>query len=349
MYLKLYENIKICKGVKRHSLLDLQKNLLYFIPLHLVEQLENQKVINGVNHLINNDMIKQMLDRQILKIVHSVQTEKQSKLNFIYPSIISNVIIEFSEITWEYKDYLLEELLNLHCKVLTIVLTSNWVKSDLVDFLEKIDSVQIIVKYDKIFVDELKNLFVNYMNLYAVYITDSPSCFDSIDLTDNFGMTRSFMFTMNQHNIRFCGQIETSFFLVNYQFYAESLANNSCLNKKLSIDTEGNIKNCPSMKESFGNIKDTTLTEAIEKQGFKKYWNINKDKIHVCKDCEFRYICTDCRAYVEDPEDILSKPLKCGYNPYTGEWDEWSTNPLKQKVIDFYGMREMVEEKNASD
>ena len=62
------------------------------------------------------------------------------------------------------------------------------------------------------------------------------------------------------------------------------------------------------------------------------------------KDCEFRYICTDCRAYVEDPEDILSKPLKCGYNPYTGEWSEWSTNPLKQKAIDFYGMREMVEE-----
>ncbi len=57
---------------------------------------------------------------------------------------------------------------------------------------------------------------------------------------------------------------------------------------------------------------------------------------------EFRYICTDYRAYVEDPEDILSKPLKCGYNPYTGEWSEWSTNPLKQKAIDIYGMRDMV-------
>jgi hypothetical protein len=89
-------------------------------------------------------------------------------------------------------------------------------------------------------------------------------------------------------------------------------------------------------------IKDTTL--AVEKPGFRKYWDINKDKIHVCKDCEFRYICTDCRAYVEDPEDILSKPLKCDYNLYTGEWSEWSTNPLKQKAIDFYGMREMVDE-----
>lgn len=36
--------------------------------------------------------------------------------------------------------------------------------------------------------------------------------------------------------------------------------------------------------------------------------------------------------------DILSKPLKCGYNPYTGEWSDWSTNPLKQKAIEFYGI-----------
>jgi SPASM domain peptide maturase of grasp-with-spasm system len=99
------------------------------------------------------------------------------------------------------------------------------------------------------------------------------------------------------------------------------------------------------MTESFGNIKETTLMEALEKPGFKKCWDINKDKIHVCKDCEFRYACTDCRAYVEDPADILSKPLKCGYNPYTGEWSEWSTNPLKQKAIEFYGMLEMVEER----
>ncbi len=34
---------------------------------------------------------------------------------------------------------------------------------------------------------------------------------------------------------------------------------------------------------------------------------------------------------------------------YTGEWHEWSTNPLKQKAIDFYGMRDMVEEMNKDE
>jgi len=95
------------------------------------------------------------------------------------------------------------------------------------------------------------------------------------------------------------------------------------------------------MSQSFGNIKDITLAEAIEKPDFKKYWNINKDKIHVCKDCEFRYICTDYRAYVKDPKDILSKPLKCSYNPYEGNWADWSTIPINQKVIE-YSLQEII-------
>ncbi len=48
-------------------------------------------------------------------------------------------------------------------------------------------------------------------------------------------------------------------------------------------------------------------------------------------------MCTDCRAYVEDPNDNLSKPLKCGYDPYTGKWEEWSTNPLKKTAMKHYG------------
>jgi len=133
---------------------------------------------------------------------------------------------------------------------------------------------------------------------------------------------------------------------MNIESFTEAQHHNTCLNRKISIDSEGNIKNCPSMKESYGNIRDTTLQEALEKPGFKKYWNINKDQVEVCKDCEFRYICTDCRAYLEAPENIYSKPLKCGYNPYTCEWEEWSTNPLKQKAIEYYGMQGLVKQKN---
>ncbi|GIV28548.1 MAG: hypothetical protein KatS3mg027_2362 [Bacteroidia bacterium] len=85
------------------------------------------------------------------------------------------------------------------------------------------------------------------------------------------------------------------------------------------------------------------MTEVIKKKSFQKYWHIKKDEITVCKDCEFRHICTDCRAYLENPDDLYSKPLKCDYNPYTCQWEEWSTYPLKQKAIEFYDLREIIE------
>ena len=101
------------------------------------------------------------------------------------------------------------------------------------------------------------------------------------------------------------------------------------------------------MNKDFGNIKNIKLQEVLDTKGFKDLWNINKDQIAVCKDCEFRHICTDCRAYIETPDNIYSKPLKCGYNPYTAEWEEWSTNPIKQKAIKYYGMKDLI--KNCQD
>lgn len=137
-----------------------------------------------------------------------------------------------------------------------------------------------------------------------------------------------------------CGCISPEYFTINEKHYFESQNHNTCLNKKLSIDINGNIKNCPSMLENFGNIKNSEIKDVINKPNFKKYWNIKKDDIAVCKDCEFRHICTDCRAYLENPNDIYSKPLKCGYNPYNNHWDEWASNPLKQKALEFYDLKQ---------
>jgi SPASM domain peptide maturase of grasp-with-spasm system len=100
----------------------------------------------------------------------------------------------------------------------------------------------------------------------------------------------------------------------------------------MGIDINGNIKNCPLMPEKFGNIHQSSLEEILIKSDFKKYWNLTKDKIEICKDCEFRYICTDCRAFTQrthkNKENLdISKPLKCGYDPYTCTWEDWSESP----------------------
>jgi SPASM domain peptide maturase of grasp-with-spasm system len=110
-----------------------------------------------------------------------------------------------------------------------------------------------------------------------------------------------------------CGRISKESFQINVEFYLEGLKKNTCLNRKITVSEKGEIKNCPSMIKSFGNIKHNTIESIIDKKQFTEYWSVNKDKISVCKDCEFRRICSDCRAYVNGKYD---KPLHCDYNPY---------------------------------
>jgi SPASM domain peptide maturase of grasp-with-spasm system len=139
-------------------------------------------------------------------------------------------------------------------------------------------------------------------------------------MIDNFGL-KYICFSTDNANFSNCGSIHPTYFNNNIQFFTESQHHNTCLNRKICIDAEGNIKNCPAMSQSYGNIKYTPIAEIIGKQGFKDCWYICKDKIDVCKDCEFRHICTDCRAFIKDPKNILSQPAKCGYNPYIAKWN----------------------------
>lgn len=87
----------------------------------------------------------------------------------------------------------------------------------------------------------------------------------------------------------------------------ESLSFDTCLNNKISVDCRGEIKNCPSITKSFGNIRKNRLKDVAEMKEFQEIWHIKKDDIDVCK---------DCRAYISNPNDIYSKPQKCMYNPF---------------------------------
>jgi len=105
------------------------------------------------------------------------------------------------------------------------------------------------------------------------------------------------------------------------KYFNEASFYNTYFNKKISIDINGKIKNSPACSKSYDNIREITLLEVMGKPGFKDLWHITKDKIDVCKDCEFRHICSDCRAFIKDPENIYSQPAKCTYNPYIAKWE----------------------------
>ena len=111
-------------------------------------------------------------------------------------------------------------------------------------------------------------------------------------------------------------------FVVNMEHFSEAQDHNTCLNRKISIDAHGTIRNCPAFSISYGNVRSVRLAEAVGLKTFQDPWKIRKDDIKICRSCEFRYICTDCRAFLSDSSDVLSKPATCSYDPSSAAWSD---------------------------
>lgn len=92
---------------------------------------------------------------------------------------------------------------------------------------------------------------------------------------------------------------------------------NPCLGHKIAIDTEGEIKPCLWFEEILGNVRKDNIKDMIICGSFDKYWNINKNDIETCKDCELRQSCNDCRVFaINRNGNFTAKPGYCTYNPY---------------------------------
>ncbi|MEY4875248.1 MAG: hypothetical protein RL708_397 [Bacteroidota bacterium] len=342
----LTSNCTITKGISRFLLTDYQRQKLYFIN----DELFNLISKNPINLSAINNKIKPSIDKLISEdIIIDIPNEDINffiplSTEFQIPAIINDAIIDYKYLF--HNPAFLEQLIELKCGHIEIRFFENFSMEYLTIISNKIqestlESIDIYLSFFFFskFKNELENLMTNNIRFRLLFV---HSCHEKLEI-QNVNIIERIIFTKQEIKSSLsCSNISSYHFSINLLSYFESQHHNTCLNRKIAIDADGNIKNCPSMAENFGNIKDTTLTEAIEKPGFKKYWNIKKDSISVCKDCEFRHVCTDCRAYLENPEDIYSKPLKCGYNPYTCEWEEWSTHPMKQKAIEYYGMQELV-------
>ncbi len=360
VFFKLYANCIPVKGAKRSVVCDLQLQKMFLIPNDLCEILNNQinknvvsikKKYNNKYNIIIDEYFEYLVSMKLGFFTQSPDLYPELSTKWHYPLKISNAIIDINLNKKNNLYKILLQLEDLNCKHLQIRFFSkiniNYI-IEIMDFFKDnnsiIQDIHLVFEFSNIPMKTYERQIFKYPRLSSLSIFNSPSN-KHIDVRHNLG----YIIYTKQKIIddKSCGIINQTNFIINIKNYTESLQFNSCLNRKISIDINGDIKNCPSMQQSFGNIKDTTLEEALSHEDFKKYWNITKDQIEVCKDCEFRYVCTDCRAYIENPKDKFSKPLKCGYSPYTNKWENWSTNPLKQKTIEYYNMQELVNNEDA--
>ena len=354
-YMLLRPQVITTTGYNRSLLIDLGKGSYFFIPNSLAEFIRenNKKKINAIfleYPVDDRAVVQEYLDwllTQGLAITCAstafINNISKVAFNWDSPFEITNCILELSTANFDYFGQIIKELAACRVPFLELRVFEHLDFELLYKALEIVQEsdlkhVRLIVKYTgDLNIKKIRKAFQYFTILSSIDIF-SAGLDKSFTIHD--GTTAVNYRTEHLSNCS-CGKFGINYFSPNMEFYSESRAYNSCLNRKVAIDANGAIKNCPSLSQSYGNIQTVSLTEVLAMKGFQDLWGLNKEKIKVCRDCEFRDICTDCRAYLQDPRDVFSKPLKCGYDPYSCEWKDWSKNPLSQKSIEYYNLQEL--------
>jgi len=98
-----------------------------------------------------------------------------------------------------------------------------------------------------------------------------------------------------------------------------------CWDGKVAVLPNGDVLPCiMAYTNKIGSIKKLTLRQIIRTSDLiDKYWDLTKDKIEVCQDCEYRYACSDCRVLESVDGSLYGKNKYCNYNPSTGIWEKF--------------------------
>lgn len=337
-FLVLFGDCRVTKGAKRALIVDTGRGKAYVIDNDASEMLDlcHSYPLGQVLEKYEKEeqegamqFVKFLLSKDLCFFTKNPENFPKVPEDWDTYSKVSNAIVDVAEIQHDF-GVIIPQLTVLGCYDLQVRFYNEVPNEYLLSLLEQVNksalkSVELYLKstpgYTKKFLREIthdyfkiKNVVVHSHKINEAYII-YPEKFRN-------NMGNIIFIKQNITNETHCGAVSPNYFgYENMGLLNEGKKFNNCLNRKIAIDSKGFIKNCPSMIENYGHIETTHLNKALNQSGFKKYWSITKNQIDICKDCEYRDVCVDCRAYTQDSAK-LGKPAKCNYDPYSGEWKE---------------------------
>ncbi|MCA6366408.1 MAG: grasp-with-spasm system SPASM domain peptide maturase [Cytophagales bacterium] len=333
-YFKLYACCLPVKGFKNSIICDVQRGSFKHIPNALYNILLDLKALtfkeiydqfSKEDQEVVDEYLSFLIENEFGFWTDSPERFPEIDLKYLTPSQITNAIIDSNQNSEHDFKTIFGQLEYLGCKNLQLRFFDEILEEHLYEVIHllnsnRIKSVEIILKDSNHF---NKDSYTDLLNVYGRISTIivHSSVADQVAVKGFNGMGRLIYIRQQIDSEMHCGEITPINFSINLETFSEAIHYNSCLNRKISIDKDGYIKNCPTMFTNYGHNKEVSLIEVANHKDFQNIWSINKDQIEVCKDCEFRYICTDCRAILKTDDNIYSKPSKCSYDPYIGIWN----------------------------
>ncbi|MET3026035.1 grasp-with-spasm system SPASM domain peptide maturase [Flavobacterium sp. UW10123] len=330
------------KGIKRGSVIDLQRRLVFTLPNQIIDyvsEYSGKSIYNlfydfKANKTILKKYIRFFYDSELF--ILSENLDGFSPLETVYkrPLLVDIISMEIEDIKIYNQSFFQNELDYLGIRSLKLIFKKNALDNidKILKWLEnsKIQSIVLFMEYENNIEEKLNILRAEHARLMQVVFYNCSKNYGAVYSQESF----YFYDILPLDKIFYKGVQKIDDFFININSYLEALHYNLNFNRTIYIDQYGNVKRHILDDKMFGNIGDKKMDAIIlENESISEFWKISKDRIAVCKDCEFRYICTDGRVPVKlASEDFFYTHLtKCSYDPYKNIWNEYEN--LKEPDI----------------
>lgn len=256
------------------------------------------------------------LHPEILKIVDYAFSKNFEITIFTNATLLNNEIIEFCKNrNVKFKVSLYGHNSILHDKITKTAGSFNSTMKNLL----KIKTCNIPLSIAIVIMKENQNNLEHIRD----YILELGFQYEGFDLIRNVfgGCQENHLVTNN--SLKMQKYITKPSFITNKRFFNNAIINNTCWSNKIAVTSKGELIPCVFERDLIlGDLKKNTLKDIIKSVNYKFALGLNKDKIDICKDCEYRYACKDCRPLGKSNNgNIYAKYSRCTYNPYIGIWE----------------------------
>lgn len=317
---KVYQNIFFTRGFNRTLVYDSLQSTIKFIPNNFYDILKSKKfIINRKD--IDSEYFDFLIENKY------IFSEKKKTLKKFLPlnediSINYNIgvcVIELSDCTGDNLYKLIEdENCNTRINQFNFIFGNFTTEKSIISFIEFINNYEVDL-IELTFIDDFKlvdYLFSNLKEINRMFVINN--FLDSniiLNDNDNFHTNRMHSYT----DIKSL-KIYTSIFS-----YFESKKYNIYFYNKLFINRNSEIKNSNNTSYIFGTLNDVNeinIDKILNDKEFTKYWYSKKDDTLICKDCEFRNLCSDNRVPYLNSKNTWTHLQECEYNPYISKWND---------------------------
>ncbi|PST82661.1 hypothetical protein C7T94_08345 [Pedobacter yulinensis] len=320
---KFYLRNQLCipvDGYNRAMIYDLGRRDYHFISRAYYGLLNTDGFINFdqiADQSERSELIDFLLDLEIIFEVAAQHEEKRFPpvtRSIAYPNQLTHAVIHAN-----ISPAFIDVIGNSHLQNLSILAPQ--ISDELLKLIASIKHLEIDGIYLYIENFEAENIERHLTELGRHFALFSVNFFGAAtpdtQLRDNIYYN---FFTESLQD--YCQKTTVDKLFVNHDLFFEAYNKHAYYHGKVYIDQSGQIKNGLNNTQSFGNINSVTAVEfqqIVHSEPFMELGNINKNETLVCKDCEFRYMCTDPRVPVKGDAHWYH-PTECQYNPYLSLW-----------------------------